>query len=377
MAASAATRRSHHAHRVAVVAKSREQAAERLDSYLKNQPTQGVHSGVVTPGNPTKLAFVFSGQGTQWWAMGREMLAQDAVFRNTLERVDGLLKKHVSWSLLQELQRSEADSKLGATEYAQPALFAVQTALVAVLQGWGIVPSAVVGHSIGEVAAAHAAGVLSLEDAVMLAAVRGKLMQEATGKGKMLSAELSTQQANTLLMEHEGTVALAVINGPKSVVFAGDAAAMDSFAALLADKKVETRWLPVNYAFHSPHMESIAPRLAQALSGLKPSPPKLSIVSSLTGRTAESSAFDAAYWQRQMREAVRFSGAMETLIGDGFTTFLEVGPHPALGHNIHEILSARSVEGSVAFTLRRSLPERDTLLNAAATLHSQGVSVGG
>lgn len=391
------------AHRLAAVAKSCVQAAERLHAFVQGQPSAGLHTGTADPRQPTRVALVFSGQGTQWWGMGRQLLAREAVFARVIERIDGLLREHVTWSLLEELQRSEAESLLGQTQYAQPALFALQTALFALLQQVGLSPSAVVGHSIGEVAAAQAAGVLTLEDAVRLSAVRGQLMQEATGLGKMLSADLSAEQAAQWAAEHSArwaadhlaqgaapqahAVDLAAVNGPRSVVLAGDAAAMDRLAEALGEQKVPTRWLPVNYAFHSAHMDGIAPRLAQALGGLQTRPPTLPIVSSLTGQWAAAhqpagadsgvfiGSYTASYWQRQMRCPVRFSSAIGTLIDDGISTFLEVGPHPALSANVHEILAARGVAGAVAFTLRRNVLERDTLLNACASLHCRGVHI--
>lgn len=375
LAARLATADAGDARRLAVVAKSRAQAAERLEAFLQSQPSAGLHHGVANPQQPTRVAFVFSGQGTQWWGMGRQLLAQETVFRRVMERVDGVLRQHVTWSLLEELHRSEAETQLNQTQFAQPALLALQAALFAWLQQAGMSASAVVGHSIGEVAAAYAAGVLALEDAVRLAAVRGKLMQEATGLGKMLSADLSAEQAGLWASSQAHGVALAAVNGPRSVVFAGDAEAMDRLAQALAEQKVATRWLPVNYAFHSAHMDGVAPRLAQALGGLAPQPPTLPIVSSLTGQWADTDAgaYAAPYWQQQMRQPVRFAGAIGTLIDDGVKTFLEIGPHPALSANLHEILAAREVEGAVAFTLRRNVSERDTLLNACASLYSRGV----
>ncbi|MCU1501091.1 MAG: hypothetical protein JWM12_445, partial [Ilumatobacteraceae bacterium] len=379
----AGARRTHLDERVAVVGADRGELVERLRLFAHGARRPGIAAGRREPGTPRRLAFVFSGQGPQWWGMGRELLATEPTFRDVVERCDELLRRQVGWSLLEELGRSESDTRLGDTEIAQPALFALQVGVATLWRERGFTPYAVIGHSVGEVAAAHIAGSLSLEDAVQLIAHRGRLMQAATGNGKMASVELAHDAVERAIAGYGDRVAVAAINAPQATVISGQAAAVDEVVAALQREGANVRSLPVNYAFHSAQMSSYASSLERALDGLptmpRPSPPpaygNVRFVSTVTGAIHPTDRLDAAYWARNVREPVRFTSAVEAAASAGCNVFLEIGPHPVLGAMIAQTLAASGSAGEVTCSLRRGRPERESLLAAAGDLYSWGVAV--
>ena len=375
VAYTSALHRNHLDHRLAVVGETAAEVADRLRSFRDQGARQGWATGVRQPGQPPRLAFVFSGQGPQWWAMGRELLETSDVFREVIERCDALLTPLAGWSLLKELGAGEGESRLDQTEVAQPALFALQAGLAAQWQAWGVKPTAVVGHSVGEIAAAYVAGVLTLEDAVRVAYHRGRLMQAATGHGQMASVELAEAEAQQLLNDRGwgDRLSVAAVNTPTSVVISGESVALADLLSLLQARGVGTRMLPVQYAFHSPQMEPYAAELTRVLAGLTARPATLKLVSTVTGVWAEPGREgDAAYWGRNVRQTVRFSQSIETLLDSGCTAFIEVGPHPVLSAYVQQQLQTRGAQGLVAHSLRRGQPERATLLVNLGAWHTHG-----
>lgn len=371
----ASVRRTHHEHRLALLAHSPAEFRERLQDFLQGASDADNSSGRKQRNRRPKLVFVFSGQGPQWWAMGRELLQQEPVFRAILEQCDALISSHTRWSLLEELTADESQSRLDETEIAQPAIFALQVALAHLWRSWGIEPNAVVGHSLGEVAAAHVAGALSLADAVKLICDRGRLMQRATGNGKMAAVELSLAETERLLSGYEGRLSIAAINSPTSTVLSGEPAALESVLQLLHDRDVFCKLLPVNYAFHSPQMEPIEGELVQAVQGIQPQPGTIPIFSTVTGQASNGADFDAAYWGRNLKQPVRFASAIEGLLKAGQTVFLEISPHPVLSGYISQCLSHLGQEGTVLPSLRRGQAERATLLGSLGTLYTLGCQV--
>ena len=288
----AALRRTHHEHRLAVIGRTREQVVERLDAYARGVESALVVSGHKPSGHKPKMAFVFSGQGSQWSGMGRT-LAQEPVFRDALERCDRLFRRHAPWSILDEIALPAEQSRLGETEIAQPAIFAIQVALAALWRWWGMEPDAVVGHSTGEVAAAHIAGVLDLETAVAVAFHRGRLMQRATGLGRMLAVAMSEADAERGIEPYNGRIAVAAVNSPMSCALSGDEEALAELAGSLRQRGVQCRDLNVNYAFHGPQMAPIEGELLDAMRGIRTAPPAIPIVSTVTGRLAGETDFAA------------------------------------------------------------------------------------
>ncbi len=365
-------RRSHFDYRLAAVGSSPEEISTSLRAYLKGDYQAQIATGYKPINNQRKVAFVFSGQGPQWWAMGRELLQQEPVFRQTIEICDALLRQHVNWSLQEELLRSESESRLDQTAIAQPAIFALQVALTALWASWGVNPDAVVGHSVGEIAAAHIAGVLTLEDAIRVVYQRALLMQEATGLGKMMSIDLPKEDVERLIVPFGDQLSVAAINSPTSTVISGDIAAVDSVEKLMTEAEIFHRMLPVNYAFHSPQMTPYQHALAGKLKGLQPQRARKLLISTVTGTKSDGHEYTADYWGRNIRQAVQFAPAILELIEQGYETFLEISPHPALGTVIEQCLGAAEHTGLVLHSLRRRKDERTTMLTALGGLYAQG-----
>lgn len=371
LAYSAAERRTHHDHRLAIVGRSVEEWRTALAGWLRDGVAPGLVSDLRETG-PPRIGFVFSGQGPQWFAMGRELLAEEPTFRAALEACDAHFLPLAGWSIMEELARTEESSRLNETEIAQPAIFAVQVALSALWQSWGIMPDGVVGHSIGEIAALHVAGALSLEDATHVVWQRGRIMQEATGLGRMASVALTAAEAEALIEPFGDRLSVAACNAPRSVVLSGEVAALETALASLAARGVSHRMLPVEFAFHSAQMAPFQQRLVAALKGVRPGPARIPVYSTVTGALAADGSVDVAYFGRNVREPVRLASAIDAMLGDGFDAFLEIAPHPVLGGPVSECVADREANAVVVASLRRGRPERDTMLQACASLYCRG-----
>lgn len=371
--AAAATRRSHLAHRLSAMANSREELLEQLESYTVGNTPPAICTGAALAFSAP--VFVFSGQGPQWWGMGRELLRQEPVFRRTLEECDALFRKLGPWSLIEELSRDEQTSRMSVTAIAQPAIFALQVALARLWQSWSIQPAAVIGHSVGEVAAAHIAGVLALDEAARVIFHRGRSMNAAPDSGRMLAASLEHAEAEEIAASYPGQVAIAAFNSPRSVTLSGEAGPLGQIARRLESRGIFNRFLQVNYAFHSQHMDPIQDDLLQALGDVQTHPAQMMMVSTVTGTVVGQTPLDAQYWWHNVRQPVRFSTAMAELCAQGHKLFLELSAHPALTGSISEILSHCYVTGKALFSLRRKTPELATMLGNLSALHVAGSPV--
>ncbi|MGC3998939.1 MAG: SDR family NAD(P)-dependent oxidoreductase [Anaeromyxobacter sp.] len=367
----AAERRTHHEARLAVVGRTREDLRAALRQRL--EAWDPAADGPAPRGEAARVAFVFGGQGPQWHAMGRELSGTEPVFREALERCDAVLAPLAGWSLMDELRADEGRSRLDQTAVAQPALFALQVALAALWRAWGIEPSAVAGHSVGEIAALHVAGALELPEAVRVVFHRARLMQEATGTGRMAQVALDEDAAAEAVRPYGERLSVAAVNGPRTAVLSGEEQALDELLARLSAQGVEQRRLPVRYAFHSAQMAPFQRRLEEALAQLVSAPPRLPFCSTVTGGLL-AEPVTPAYLGRNVREQVRFARAIGTLAAGGHETFLELGPHPVLAASIGECLEAAGRRARVLASLRRGRPERETMLQAAAGLYEAGLS---
>jgi acyl transferase domain-containing protein/NAD(P)-dependent dehydrogenase (short-subunit alcohol dehydrogenase family)/acyl carrier protein len=373
---SASVRSSHHSHRLAVVVQSSDELQEKLRAFAEGSSVPGARAGIAAlERRRPRLAFVFSGMGPQWWGMGRELLRDEPVFRATIERIDQIFRVLAGWSLLDEFAVSEHDSRVAFTEVAQPLSFAVQVALVALWRSWGIAPDGVVGHSVGEVAAAHVAGMLDLEDAVKLSFHRSRVQARARGKGAMLAVGLAAAEAQRRLNGLADRAVIAAVNSRTSCTVAGDLTALGDLAEILTGQNVFNRLLKVDIAYHSPQMDPLEPELKKALEGLEPHLPEVPLYSTVTGRQVESAHWDVEYWWRNVRQPVEFAAAISEMIAQGYDIFLEIGAHPVLASSISESLREAGKAGVVLGSLSRQQPERSALLDSLGGLHVAGYPI--
>jgi acyl transferase domain-containing protein/NADPH:quinone reductase-like Zn-dependent oxidoreductase/acyl carrier protein/NADP-dependent 3-hydroxy acid dehydrogenase YdfG len=371
----AAVRRTHLEHRLAVVGTGREELIFALEAFAEDQDSANLVAGQMRSTDKSKVAFICSGQGAQWWGMGRELLASTPIFQREIGRCSDEMKRHADWDLLEELKRDEGNSRLGETEIAQPALFALQVGLAAVWRSWGIEPCALVGHSVGEVAAAYLGGVLSFHDAVKVICHRGRLMQRATGLGKMAAIELPEADVEKLIGSYRDCVSTAAINSPTSTVISGEAAAINEIVAAAASRGIRAKALPVNYAFHSPQMEPFGTEMAKAVSDLTVQAASVPVYSTVTGARAAEKDFDAVYWGRNIRQTVRFAEAVRAMLDAGIANFIELSPHPVLSSMVLQCAAKLPQNVQLMPSLRQGRPERFQMLKSLATLFATGAEI--
>ncbi|MFI0743266.1 SDR family NAD(P)-dependent oxidoreductase, partial [Streptomyces sp. NPDC021100] len=368
------TTRSAFLHRAAVIAAGHEDAVEGLSRLADGVPAARTLPPAVAGGG--RLAFLFTGQGSQRIGMGRELYATHRVFAEAFDAVCGRMEPS-----LKDVVFGDDQERLDRTEFAQPALFALEIALFRLLESWGVRPDFVLGHSLGEPAAAHAAGILDLDDACALVAARARLMQAAPDGGSMVAIAASEEEVRQSLLGLERFVSVAAVNGPAATVVSGDRDAVLEIADQWAAEGRRTRKLRVSHAFHSPHMDGILEEFRDVASRLRHRPAEIPLVSNLTGAVA--GAVDADHWVRHLRGTVRFHDGVRTLSGLGVRTFLELGPDGVLAAMARDCLSepaggaAASPERAVVSSpvLRRGRPEAEALVTAVTQAHMAGAGV--
>ena len=371
VAFTAAVRRTHHGHRLAVVGRDRREIAARLDAYLESGAAPGLVQG--RDEHRSRVVFVFPGQGSQWIGMGRRLLETEPAFRAALERCDSAIARAAGWSLLDELAAGDA-SRLDRIDVVQPALFAIQVALAELWRAWGIVPTAVVGHSMGEVAAAHVAGALTLDDAARIICVRSRLLRGISGRGAMAVVELSPEEAAGRLRGREGRLSIAVCNSDRSTVIAGEVDDLEALLGELGRDGVFCRRVKVDVASHSPQVDPLKDDLVGALAGIEPGPTRIPMYSTVTGAPIDGTRLDPGYWMRNLRETVQFSAAIRRLLSDGGDAFVEISPHPVLLPAIEQTVPAEHPTLCVP-SMRREESERAVMLESLGALHAHGYPV--
>ncbi|MFI9201288.1 SDR family NAD(P)-dependent oxidoreductase [Streptomyces sp. NPDC053048] len=371
---STATSRAALDHRAVVVASDRDELLRGLEALARGeQPAPGVVVGAAAPRQT--VAMLFSGQGSQRTGMGRELYASFPAFAKALDAVCAELDVHLDRSLRDVILGEDDDRLLDRTEFTQPALFAVEVALYRLVESWGVRADFLAGHSIGELAAAHVAGVMSLADAAALVAARGRLMQALPAGGVMVAVQASEDEVLPLLAGYEDRVGVAAINGPSSVVLSGEEEAVTAIAGLLAEQGRKTKALPVSHAFHSPLMEPMLTDFRAVAERMTFTPPAIPVVSTLTGRPAGAEELcDPEYWVRHVRRAVRFADAVGTLAAEGATAFLEIGPGGVLTALAQDLLGDESDIVTVP-ALRADRREDVAVTTAVARLHVHGVAL--
>ncbi|KOT31017.1 polyketide synthase [Streptomyces caelestis] len=373
---SLATTRTAFAHRAAVTAADRAELLTSLDALVRDTESTAVAvSGLAEPG-PGRIAMVFPGQGAQWPGMGRELLDTAPEFARSMAACEEALSPFVDWSLRDVVRRDPGAAAPDRVDVVQPALFATMVSLAALWRSWGVEPDAVVGHSQGEIAAAVVAGALSLADGAKVVALRSRAIAAFAGAGGMISLAVPRDRAEEVITPWVGRVSVAAVNGPASVVVSGDAAALAELTAQCAADGVRARTIPVDYASHSAHVESIEEELLTALAGLTPAASTIPVFSTVTGEWLDTTAMDAAYWYRNLRRTVCFDTAVRALAEQGHGVFLEVSPHPVLTGPVQDTAEAAGVPDVVVTgTLRRDEGGLRRALTSAAGLWARGVPV--
>ncbi|MFL6075728.1 MAG: beta-ketoacyl synthase N-terminal-like domain-containing protein [Mycobacteriales bacterium] len=368
-----AHRRQHLAHRATVVAADRDELVAGLRAFAAGDPADGGTAAATLPAaTDPGLVWVFSGHGSQWAGMGAELLATDPDFAAVIDAVDPVYREEIGFSPREVLRAPE----LGGVDRIQPMIFAVQSALAAVWRAHGVRPAAVIGHSVGEIAAAVAAGILDLEAGARLVCRRSTLLRHPGVRGAMIMVNLPFAEVAARLAGRDG-VAPAIVASPTSTVVAGTAGAVAALAEeWKAAGELIVRRVDSDVAFHSPLMDPIVADLAAVAADLPSGPPSVRTYSTALEDPRDPRRRDGAYWAANLRNPVRFAPAVSAALADGYRVFAEVSPHPVVLHSILETLAAEDIDdGFVAYTLRRNRPERRTLLVNLGALHCHGVPV--
>ncbi|MCB8984309.1 MAG: SDR family NAD(P)-dependent oxidoreductase [Ardenticatenaceae bacterium] len=322
--------RAHLPYRLALAASTTAEAQQKLAVAARSETGNGVTQGRTQTTDRPKIAFLFTGQGAQYPGMGRQLYETQPVFRAALDQCDEILRPYLPRPLLSVLF-DETDDSIHQTQYTQPALFAIEYALFALWQSWGVQPTAVMGHSVGEYVAACVAGVFSLEDGLKLIAARGRLMQALPAGGAMAAIFSDEATVRAAIAAFTDVVSIAAVNGPQNVVISGKETAVSAILDQLAAKGIKAKPLTVSHAFHSPLMEPMLAEFAAVAGEIAFTRPRLRVISNVTGQPALGDTLTrAAYWRDHVRQPVQFQAAMNWLHENRYGLFLEVGPHPTL-----------------------------------------------
>ncbi|MFF3539818.1 SDR family NAD(P)-dependent oxidoreductase [Streptomyces sp. NPDC002466] len=369
---SLAATRTLFEHRAVVTGADRDELLAGLDALAADESGPGTVTGSATPG---RTVLVFPGQGAQWAGMGRELLDTSPVFAERMAACERALAPHVDWSLSDVVREVPGAPGLERVDVLQPTTFAVMVSLAALWRSVGVEPAAVVGHSQGELAAAHVAGVLSLEDAARVVCVRSRALTALAGRGAMLSVPLPADRVAERIGAWGGRLSVAAVNGPASSVVSGEPGAVEELLeACLADG-IRARTIMSDCAGHSAQVDALYDEVIDGIGGIEPRAALIPMYSTVTGGPVGSEPLDAGYWYRNLRETVRFDRAVELLLADGFDRFVEVSTHPVLAFGLQETADALDTAVTAVGTLRREEGGLSRWLRSLAEAHAQGVDV--
>jgi acyl transferase domain-containing protein/SAM-dependent methyltransferase/acyl carrier protein len=367
-------RRNHHSHRLALSVRSVAEAVQELGAFSMENAGAKLRTAFTPRGETAaKVVFVMSGQGTQWWGMGRELMRHEPVFRRTMEACEKAMRPWARFSLAEELARPEEESQMQRTEISQPAIFAMQMSLAELWKSWGVKPAAVVGHSVGEIAAACVAGILTLEQAAKIIVHRGRFMDQCSVPGgTMLAVGMSPEEAQEIIERHDPSVSIAAFNGPRSLTLSGLRTSLEPIASELEAKGVFARFLQVSHPFHHAMMQPAADAMHAALGDLVPHAETIPFFSTVSGGSLAGSACDAIHWSRGVRAPVDFAAAIVAIAEFGVDVWLEIGAHPALVRSIQECVGEQAARVPILASTRRER-EHESLMETAMDLHLAGV----
>ena len=358
-----ALRRDHFPHRASVVARTSVDAAVALRDLVL------VASSASALTVPRRVGFIFPGQGSQWSGMAASLLATEPVFAAAIEACGAAMAPFITWSLRDALLAADFSDDI---DVIQPASFAMQVALTALWRSWGVEPAGVAGHSMGEVAAAHVAGVLSLEDACRIICVRSRLMRRVRGAGGMAVVELAESDAAIAIAPFSGRLTLAALNSPRSTVIAGDRDALDALLERLTAAGTFAKLVRVDMASHSHHVDSLLAELRDALQTTAPTVGDVPVFSTVRGAVVTGTSLDAGYWGDNLRQPVRLTDAVRAMVADGIDAFIEVSPHPVLTSALSETLDTAEQRALVLSSMRRDSDGRAAMLQSLGALYTAG-----
>ena len=363
-----ANRREQFRHRVGVVGATRDAISDALHGATVGGATVGAE---LSPTNK-RIGFVFPGQGSQWAGMARALLATEPVFAAAIDECAEVMHELVDWSLRDVLSSESLSDEI---DVIQPAIFAMQVGLVALWRSWGVVPTGVAGHSMGEVAAAYVSGALSLKDAALIICVRSRLMRRVRGAGGMAVVELSAADTRTAIERFNERLSVAAENSPRSTVIAGDRDALDELIAELTAREVFAKLVRVDVASHSHQVDALLPELTSELATIRCTNGDVALFSTVRGTAVSGAILDAAYWAQNLRRTVRLTDAIMAMANDGIDMFIEVSPHPVLTTALAETLSVRDDAALVLPSMRRDEDGRTTMLHSLGALYVAGADV--
>ena len=372
--------RNHFGYRLAVTGDSPERMIDGLRAYTDGRVLKTVFSAKPTEPNPIpKVAFLFTGQGSQYAGMGKMLYETQPTFRRYLDRCHEVLGSLMDVPLLPVLfpsegKEAESTSTLNQTAVTQPALFSIEYALSKLWQSWGVMPSAVMGHSVGEYVAACIAGVFTLEDGLKLISARGRLMQTLPKNGSMAAVFADRDTVLSIIAPYENTVSVAAHNGPSNTVIAGLRSDVTAVVEQLKNSGIHAQFLNVSHAFHSPLMEPMMEAFGEVVSEVSFSIPRVKLISNITGRPVEAASVNTAdWWVRHIRNAVEFSESMNFLAQEGFRTFLEIGPHPVLNGMARSFIDAQDCQWLAS--LSRNANDWEQILESFSRLYVAGAPI--
>ncbi|MFI6937453.1 SDR family NAD(P)-dependent oxidoreductase [Streptomyces sp. NPDC050287] len=342
--------RTRFEHRAVLPRDDRDGLLAALGALAEGKESPLVVTGSVVGPQPSRPVFVFPGQGSQWVAMGRELMESSPVFAGHLRACAEALAPHTDWDLLDVVSGNPGAASLDRVDVVQPALFAMMVSLARLWRHHGVEPAAVIGHSQGEIAAAHLAGALSLADAARIAALRSRAIVRLAGSGGMMSVQLSADQTRERLVEG---AYVAAVNGPAATVVSGAPEALAALRERLEEQGVRVRMIPVDYASHSPHVDALRDELAELLGDIVPAAADVPFYSAVTGGPLDASELTGDYWFRNLREPVRFHETVGRLLADGHTAFIEASAHPVLVTAVQDTIEERGASAVALGTLRR------------------------
>jgi len=374
IAFSAYTRRSHYSHLLAVVGESAKQVESQLRRFAGGEVDSATLATTISRRKEPKLAFVFSGQGGQWALMGLQLMHREPVFRHWMEEIDSRFRQLSEWSLLEEIRRKDGVSRVNDTVVVQPAVMAIQIAMVKLYEHYGIRPEGIVGHSIGEVAAGFAAGALTLEQAIQVIYHRSQAQNLASGKGGMLAVGLTQGDARILIAGYDGLVSIGAVNGPEMLTLSGDTEPLQQIAQVLETRGVFNRPVRVQVAYHSHHMEPIRDVMLTSLAQMQGVKATIPLYSTVTGHRENGLHFNAEYWFRNAREPVLFTDALSAMLKDRYDTFVEIGPHPVLVSGSEVLFSQLDTDAMMTPSMNRRDPEVTVFLQSLARLAARGLT---